>query len=128
MPLDLTLFIVLLGTFGLWIFGIKRELFIRPKSFKLILIISIVLFIMAYVLPVFDAFKNKPVNILKLPILALFLYRILRAFFRKMNDREPKDTFWVMHTWEGIWADTVFNISFWLIHGILFMLLLAEKI
>lgn len=124
MQLDLNMVLLGIGMLGMIVFMFKRELFISPKSFKILLVVSILLFISAYVLPLFDAFKNRPVNVLKHPIFALLLYRALRAFFREMNDREPKNTFWMMHWEKGIWADTMFNVSYWIICVILFIFII----
>jgi hypothetical protein len=98
--------------FGLAIFMYKRDLFINPKAFRVIFIISLIMLALAYILPQFDTFKNTPVNIWKLPIISLLLYRILRCPFKKAFNREPKNTFWMMHLEKDIWQNTVFNLLF----------------
>jgi hypothetical protein len=126
MPLG---FIIIgIGGFGLVIFMYKRELFINPKAFRVILIISLIMLVLSYILPQFDAFKNTPVNVFKLPIITLLLYRIQRGFFKIAFDREPKNTFWMMHLEKDIWQDTVFNLLFFFSWGAFYLLLLMDII
>lgn len=120
--------IILIGVFVLAIFMYKRELLINPKAFRIILIISLIMFALAYIMPQFDAFKNTPVNVFKLPIITLLLYRVARGLFRKAFNREPKDTFWMIHWETGIGKDTVFNVLFFFTCFIIMGLLVTNKI
>lgn len=120
--------IILIGMFGLAIFMFNRELFINPKTFKVILIISLIMLALAYILPLFDTFKNTPINVFKSPIIALLLYRVSRGLFKKAFNREPKNTFWMMHWEKGIWQDTIFNLMFYFTFMIFYVLFLADII
>lgn len=119
--------IILIGMFGLAIFMYKRDLFIRPKAFRVILLICLIMLALAYILPQFDTFKKTPINVFKLPIITLLLYRIARGLFKKAFNREPKDTFWMIHWEKGIGKDTVFNVVFFLICAIILGLLVTRK-
>lgn len=103
--------ILAMGMFGLVIFMYKRELFIGPKAFWVILIISLIMLALAYLLPQFDTFKHTPVNVFKLPFITLLLYRITRGLFTKAFGREPKDTFWMAHWEKGDWKRYCFQCS-----------------
>lgn len=120
--------IIAMGMFGLYIFMINRELLIRPKAFWVILILSLITLALAYILPQFDTFKNYTTNILKLPIITLLLYRIQRGFFKIAFNREPKNTFWMMHLEKDIWQATIFNLLFFFTWGAFLVLLLADII
>jgi hypothetical protein len=87
--------VVAIGIFGMLIFMFNRELFIKPKTFRIFLISSLITLVLAYILPQFEAFQNTPVNVFKLPIITLLFYRIARGLFKKAFNREPKDTFWM---------------------------------
>lgn len=120
--------ILAIGMLGLAIFMFNRELFTKPKSFRVILIISIIMLVLVYILPLFDTFKHISLNALKMPIITLVYYRILRGLFKKAFNREPKDTFWMMHWEKGIGKDTIFNLLFFFSWGIVYALLITDKI
>lgn len=119
--------VVAIGIFGMLIFMFNRELLIKPETFRIILISSLITLVLAYILPQFDAFQNTPVNVFKLPIITLLFYRIARGLFKKAFNREPKDTFWMMHREKGIWQDTVFNVLFFFTCTIIMGLLVTNK-
>lgn len=108
-----------------FIFLFRRELLIENESFQIILGISILLFIAGVVLH-FAVTEETPgwmSGPLLVPLLSLFLFRLLRRLFLKWFKHEPRDTFF---NWEsGLGEDRVFNILYWILAFVMFMLAVA---
>jgi len=105
---DLAYYVI--GSFVVVIFIIHRELLNRPKSFSVILLISIFLFIIG-VWRKFDlADESVPVGSLLVPLLTLSLYQLLRYVFRRRFGSEPRDTAFIWR--EGMAKDRAFNILY----------------
>lgn len=98
----------------------KRELLIEKESFRLILGISIALFLAGLMLHFTEAGRDSSSGALLAPLLSLGLFRLCRKIFLKRYGREPRDTFFV---WEaGLAADRFFNIAYFSLAGWLWML------
>lgn len=94
--------------FGIALF--KRELLIVNTSFKILLLISVVLFLVGLALHFTQAAQDSTSGALLSPLLSLALFRIFRRIFLQRFKREPCDTWF---NWQvGMGADRVFNIVY----------------
>ena len=99
---------------------LKRELLVRIVSFRLIFGISVVLFLIALTLYFTNAVGDAYYGALLSPLVSLTLFRAFRRLFIWRYQREPRDTFF---RWEeGLDADRIFNIVFFVLTGLLWML------
>lgn len=80
------------------------------KSFKFILIITILIGIVGLTLTALKVHNDGIFILLIAPIFSVLLYRVMYNFFVKKLDREPQDTF--MDFSDGNYADRLFNIAF----------------
>ena len=109
------------GTFVFWIFLFKRELLIEEKSFRVILGISIILFILGIVLHFTEVGRYSASGALLSPLVSLGLFRLCRRIFLKKFNREPKDT---SFNWEaGLAPDRVFNFVYFTLALVLGMII-----
>jgi hypothetical protein len=102
-----------------------RRLLIYHGSRKIILTISLTMFVIAVLLPVFMRvfLRDKPVLYPSLmnPLVLVGLFLLMRKLFVRWKDREPIDTF---HNWQkGLGADRWFNIVYFTLGPILMFLL-----
>lgn len=103
-----------------YIFLTKRELLIEKESFRLILGISIALFVAEFALHFTNVGRSPASGGLLCPLLSLLLYRLLRKWFIRWFKHEPRDTFL---NWEsGLAEERIFNILYWTLSLALFML------
>jgi hypothetical protein len=101
----------------------KRELLIETESFRIILGISVVLFLVGLFLHFTAPGRHFGSGALLCPLLSLGLYRLCRRVFIRQYNREPRDTWF---DWsEGMGADRIFNILYFGSVGWLLMLLAA---
>lgn len=98
------------GMFVSYIFLTKRELLIKKESFRLILGVSIALFVIGIVLHFTDFGRNSASEALLGALPSLLLYRLLRKIFVKWFKHEPRDTF--LNWQAGLAEDRVFNIVY----------------
>jgi len=104
----------------IWIFVFKRELLIRDDSFRLILAVSLVLFLVGIVLHFTDAGRRSFCGSLLSPLPSLGLFRLSRRLFLKRFEKEARDTYLI---WDaGMAADRIFNIAYFSLAGLLLML------
>jgi hypothetical protein len=101
----------LIGLFVQIIFMFKREWLFEKKSFTVIFIVSVVLFVLSYILMLNHIGDPKVVRMLTIPLLAAIIFYIVKQIFFKLYDRNLEDTFWSMD-W-GQMSDGVFNAVFW---------------
>jgi hypothetical protein len=127
---DPNLYLTFVGLSIIMIPLYKRDLLIIKKSFYTILSISVISFIAAILIDIYD-FDNKFLGLLSLycPIYIVLSYRILRYFFVLMKKREPIDT---AFDFKGItpWSDRIFNIIYFaqsFIVPFLFIILIRHK-
>jgi len=105
------------GSFVFFIFLFKKELLVDTESFKIILGISVALFLVGLALHFTEAGRSMSGALLG-PLLTLGLFHVCRQFFLKYYNREPKDTF--LNFGKGLAADRLFNI----VYGVLALFLL----
>lgn len=96
--------LVVLGinTFMLFIFN--RTLLVQKQSFKILLVIDVLLMLIAYLFP-----GEKSLDPLKGALVQLLLYRVEHYIFIKLNNREPENTLWIFYWKKGLWKDVIFN-------------------
>src|SRR5829696_7631183 len=88
----------------------KRELLIINRSFKILLFVSIGLFLAGLALHFTEAIEDSTSGALLSPLLCLGLFRTFRRVFVRQFNREPRDTWF---NWQsGMGADRVFNIVY----------------
>lgn len=111
---------------GLFVMGIdlfKRELLIRKDSFRLVFLVSFILFLTGLMLHFTDVGRYSSSGALLGPLISLALFRLYRKWFVKRFNREPKDT---SFNWEsGLFWDRLFNIVFGVSGTLLIMLMAA---
>ena len=105
---------VVIGMFVIYTFLMKRELLIQKGSFRIILLISVILFLAGLVdlaLYFMGMERYFLSGALLCPLITLAQYRLSRRVFLKYVKREPKDTFLV---WRGedLGKDRLFNILY----------------
>ena len=114
----------LLISVGLLVFAIalfRRELLVERESFRLILGVSVLLFIAGLALHFNAAWRDSACGALLVPLISLGFYRLCRRIFLWRFKREPRDTWF---DWSpGMGADRVFNIVFFVCGGWLWMLI-----
>lgn len=103
--------IAVLGLFVQFIFLFKRELLFDKKSFTLILIAGVALFVLSYILMSNNVGNPNVVRLLTVPIMSAGVFYALNWVFFKIYNRNPEDTFWSMN-WSQM-RDGIFNFLFW---------------
>ena len=101
----------------------KRELLIQKESSRIILGVSVALFLAGLVLHFIEADRDSSSGALLTPLMSLGLYRLCRKFFIKRLKHEPMDTY--LNWQSGLGADRLFNIAFF---GLSFWLFLLTTI
>lgn len=97
-----------------WIIALfKRELLIERKTFRIILVISIALFLTGLVHYFTAAGRYPGSGALLSPLLSLGVFRLFRSIFLMRLKREPRDTW--LNWGEGMGADRVFNIMYFVL-------------
>jgi hypothetical protein len=99
----------------------KRELLIQRWGFKIIFGVSAALFIAGLIIHFTEEGRDSTCGALLSPFLSLGLFRLCRRVFLKRYQREPKDS-WLDWS-EGMGADRVFNIIYFVTAGWLWMAL-----
>ena len=111
---------IFLGLFVQIIAFVKRELLVQKESFRIILVISIVLFCGGLALHFTEAGRNSPSGALLAPLISLGLYHLCRKVFLGRFRHEPRDTYL---NWEGgLAADRLFNIVYFVASQLLVVL------
>jgi hypothetical protein len=94
----------------LFIFIAKADLLIQQRSFRVILAVAVVLFLVGVALHFTRAGMNIKSAALVDPLISLGLFRRYRRLFIRRYTREPRDTF--LDWTPGMSADRAFNIAF----------------
>ncbi len=108
------------GGLVILIANLKMELLIEKESFKLLLGVSVVLFLVGVALHFTEAGRTSTSGALLAPLISLTLFRLCRRVFVGRYHREPKDTF--LHWGDGLAADKVFNVVYFVSATWLWML------
>ena len=121
--MNLDPFYFAIGGFVFFIFLFKRELLIEREGFQLILITSVVLCLAGLVIHFTGVGRSSTSGALLNPIVSLGLFRLCRKIFLKRLKREPRDTF--LDWSPGMAADKVFNIVYFALSSLLWMIIPA---
>ncbi|CDM67174.1 hypothetical protein PYK22_03223 [Pyrinomonas methylaliphatogenes] len=112
-------FYFVIGGFVIFIFIFKMEMLVRKESFRIILGISFLLFLIGLVLHFTEAGRSSLSGALLCPLLSLGLFRLLRRVFLRWFKHEPRDTFF---NWNlGLGEDRIFNILYFAMAILLWM-------
>ena len=117
---------IVLGINTLIVFLFNRDWLLQKKSFIILFIFNLILFVLGYLLQHYSIGNPKFVVALKMPILSQLLFMGLVALFRKVYNRTPEDTFWTMDI--SLMKDGIFNFIFWIIAIILPAILVFGKV
>jgi hypothetical protein len=114
----------LIGLFVQIIFLMKRDRLFSKQKFNLILMVSLLLFVIAYLL-IFNYIGNvKYVKMLTVPFMSVLIFSVIRFIFFRIYKRNAEDTFWSMEINQI--TDGVFNFIF-LIVGTIMPIIIAYK-
>lgn len=112
-------FYFVIGGFVIFIFIFKMEMLVRKESFRIILGISFLLFLIGLVLHFTEAGRSSLSGALLCPLLSLGLFRLLRRVFLRWFKHEPRDT---LFNWNlGLDEDRIFNILYFAMAMLLWM-------
>lgn len=100
-----------LGLFVQFIFLFKREWLFEKRSFTIIYVVSIISFVLSYILMLANIGDPNLVKMLTVPFLAATMFYITKRIFFKLYGRNLEDTFWSMDS--SLMSDGVFNAVFW---------------
>lgn len=107
--------LVLVGLSIMWLFMFKIEWLFNSKSFMVIIIYDIILFIHSHILLHFQIGNPKIIPVLKMPLISSIVFFILYRAFKKLFNRDPENTFWTFS--KRPIQDIIFTILFWLLGG-----------
>lgn len=107
--MDFILVLIALYVHGIFIFN--REWLYDKKKFITIGAISLLLFLVSHLLSSLDIGNPKFIPSLRIPLLALAVFFIMKSIFFHFYDRNPEDTFWSMDM--SLMKDGIFNFLFW---------------
>ena len=100
----------------------RRELLIQKESFRIILGITVVLFIVGLVLHFTDVRSHSASGALFCPLPSLLLFRLFRLWFIKRFKHEPQDT---LFRWDAVpIPDRVFDFTYFVLTAFLGMLVI----
>lgn len=98
----------------------RRELLVQKETFRIILGVSVALFLAGLIIHFATPGRYPGSGALLSPLLSLGLFRLCRRVFLKRLKREPRDT-WL--NWDqGMGADRMFNILYFVSAGWLWIL------
>jgi hypothetical protein len=87
-----------------------RDILIQKRSFRIILALSIIMFLAGVLLHLIGETASSLAGALFTPLLSLLIFRFCRRVFLKRYQREPRDTWF---KWaNGLGADRFFNIVY----------------
>jgi hypothetical protein len=107
-------FYIVIGAFVVYTALMKRELLVQERSFRIILLVSVILFLAGLVdLALFFTGGSRYFvsGALLCPLITLVYYRLSRKVFLKYVKREPKDTSFVSSE-KDLEMDMLFNIQY----------------
>lgn len=103
------------------IFLFRRDLLIQKESFRIILGVSVGLFLAGLLLQFAEMGRSSTSGALLVPLLTLGLFRFSRRLFVKRFKHEPRDTFLNWKT--GLAVDRVFDLAYFMLAIFLLMVL-----
>lgn len=112
-------FYFFIGGFVIALALFKRELLIEKRGLRIILGISIAMFITGVVFHLTDTGTYSASGSFISPLISLGLFRLCRKVFLKQFKNEPKDTFLNWQT--GMAQDRLFNVVYFVLASLLWM-------
>lgn len=109
----MNILLLLIGLNPMYIFLFRRELLIEKKSFLILTVINIALFISSYILEFILTTNVEYIAALRMPVLSLGVFKILSLIYFRLYNTSPLDTFWSMDA--RLFKDGVFNLLFWIL-------------
>lgn len=109
-----------IGGLVIYVFIFRRELLVQPDTYRIILAISISLFLAGLLLQFIKTDRDFMSGALLCPLICLGLFRLCRRVFLQRFKHEPRDTFLDWQT--GLTEDRLFNILYFAVAGILWMI------
>jgi len=107
------------------VFLFKREMLFDRRSFSLLLAVSVIIFALSYMLHKWNLGQPKTIILLKIPMLTLLIFFLMKTFYFKIFRKNPRDTFWSMDI--ELMRDGIFNALFWII-GLLVPIILVYEV
>ena len=120
----LTIVFVLIATSVHGIFLLKREMLFDNRHFRTLLKIATGLFLLYYLLRVFDI-KTRNMEMMQVPFIALLIFVSMKFMYNKIYDEDPEDTY--MSGDFSEMKDGIFNALFWVI-GLIVPIILVSKV
>jgi hypothetical protein len=125
---DSDYWLILIGLSYFILLGIHRDLFIKQKSFRWLLIIAVGFSIIANALHYEILEKNTAILILNGPIICLLVYRLAYEAYLKLFKKPPLSPLNMIYNFnEGLVKDRVFNFVVFLIIAFTYGLLIMIK-
>ena len=108
--------LILFGLLGIPTIAVfNRKLLYEQKYSQNIIKISIIVFIIPYILWYLIGSDEQSLGVLRNVLISFLIFRLLRMIFIKIFKREWEDTFWAMKG--GVWFDSLFNIIYWIFNA-----------
>ena len=108
------------GGLAIWTLIIRPELLRGGKVGRVLLAVSVVLFLVGITLHFTSTARDSASGALLSPLPSIGLFRICRNVFLKLFGREPRDTY--LNWQPGLGPDRVFNIVYFSLAFLLLML------
>jgi hypothetical protein len=106
------------------IFIFKREILFERRTFRVLLLISLIIFSLFYLLRELTT-PIKGLEMLLVPFLSLIVFWVMTSIYRRIFAEDAKDTYYSMDL--KLMKDGIFNFLFWII-GLMLPILLAYKV
>ena len=107
---DMDFWLIVIGLSYLILLGIHRDLFVRHKSFKILLFIAFGLSIIANLLHFMILTSTTVIMILNAPLICVILYRIAYEAYLKVFNKPPLSPLDITYNFsEGFVKDRMFN-------------------
>jgi hypothetical protein len=106
------------------IFMFKREILFNRKTFKILLLTSLLPFGLFYLIRELTI-PTKGLEMLLVPFLALIVFWVMASIYRGIFGKDAKDTYHSMDL--KLMKDGIFNFLFWVV-GLMLPILLAYKV
>lgn len=120
----MTLLFTLVGMSVHGIFMFKREILFDRRTFRILLLISFLIFCLFFLVKELTT-NIKGVEMLLVPFLALLVFWVMANCYRGIFRQDAKDTYHSMDL--KLMKDGIFNFLFWVI-GLMLPILLAYKV
>ena len=107
---DMDFWLIMFGLSYFILLGLHRDLFVRNKSFRILLIIAIGLAIVANTLHYMILNTTSIIMVLNAPLICLTVYRLSYEAYLKLFNKPPLSPLDITYNFnEGIAKDRIFN-------------------